>query len=299
MIVCCPACQARIRIDHQRLAGKRISLRCVRCREIFKAEIPAASIEAKRLQVLLAHADMLLCTTIRDLLAGEAIDCRIAAEGDSALQMMQARPPQVAILDVAIPGLYIFELIEKMKSHPLLAETRIILLSSVYSKTAYKRTPSSLYGADAYIEKHHIPGDLLPKIYQLTTQSVPLAGRESSNEGKVTGQVLTDGEKDGEGLRQISEQILRAENEELSASGEWKEKAARFARMIAADIALYSQEKMDKGVRENNVFEALATELEEGRRLFRQRMEGFSRQHDFVREAFAELVERRKAELQK
>ncbi len=299
MVVCCPSCQARIRLDRQRLAGKRISLRCVRCHEIFKTEIPADDIAANRLQVLVAHADMLLCTTIRDLLAGEAIDCRIAAEGESALQMMRTRPPQLAILDVAIPGLYIFELIDKMKGYPVLAETRIILLSSVYSKTAYKRTPSSLYGADAYIEKHHIPDDLLPKIYQLTTQTISLPGRENNNEEKVTGQALTDAEKGGEGLLQISQQILRAENEELSASGEWKEKAARFARMIATDIALYSQEKMDNGVRENNVFEALATELEEGRRLFRQRMEGFSRQHDFVREALAELVERRKTELQR
>ena len=92
----------------------------------------------------------------------------------------------------------------------------------------------------------------------------------------------------------MNEQILRAENEELTASGEWKEKATRLARMIAADIALYSQEKMDRGIRGNDVFDLLAVELEEGRRIFRQRMEGFSRQHDFVRQAFAELVERRR-----
>ena len=124
MIVCCPACQARIRIDRQRLAGKRISLRCVRCREIFKAEIPANFVASSRIQVLVAHADKLLCTTIRDLLAGEAIDCRIASEGETAFQMMECQPPQVAILDVAISGAYIFELVEKIKKIGLSAERR-------------------------------------------------------------------------------------------------------------------------------------------------------------------------------
>ena len=37
----------------------------------------------------------------------------------------------------------------------------VILIASVFNKTAYKRTPHSLYGADDYVEQHHIP-DMLP-----------------------------------------------------------------------------------------------------------------------------------------
>ncbi|MFA7535796.1 MAG: response regulator [Desulfuromonadales bacterium] len=254
--------------------------------------------ESPRIQTLLAHGDPRLCATIGALLKPEGIECRIAGDGAEALRLMEAQPPQVAILDVAISGLYIFELVEKIKSRPALANTRLILLSSVYSKTAYKRTPGSLYGADDYIEKHHIPDDLVPKIFRLATGAVPTAERAESNEETVTGTALTESDGGGEEHRQeVNQQILQAENEELKASSEWTEKASRLAKIIATDIALYHQEKMDEGIRTNRTFDLMAAELEEGRHVFRQRMAGFSRQEDFVRNAFADLVERRRVEL--
>ncbi len=299
MIVCCPTCQTRFRIDRQRLGGKRVSLRCVRCREVFKAEVPSSVSQPQRIQVLVVHGDHRLSTTICDLLKTEKIECRIAQDGSKALQMMEAQPPQVAIIDVAISGLYIFELVEQIKNIPALVGMRIILLSSVYSKTAYKRTPGSLYGADDYIEKHHIPDDLIPKVCRLATGAEPVNTPENNKEETFAGTALTAAEMVNEGNRRaINDQILQAENEELTASGEWTERANRLAKIIATDIALYNQEKMDAAIRQNKALELLATELEEGRRLFRQRMDGFSRREDFVEQAFTDMVNRRRDELQ-
>jgi hypothetical protein len=42
-----------------------------------------------------------------------------------------------------------------------------VLLSSVYDMRRYKRTPTNLYGADDYIEKHHIPDFLVNKLRKL------------------------------------------------------------------------------------------------------------------------------------
>ncbi len=298
MIICCPACQARFRLDRQRLGGKRVTLRCSRCRETFKTEVPAPT-GAARFTVLVAHGDPSLCTTIHDLLGAEGIDCRVEHDGTGALRQMQLQPPQVAILDVAISGLYIFELIEKMRGLPRLTETKILLLSSIYSKTAYKRTPSSLYGADDYIEKHHIPDDLVPKVYRLALQAVPVPDQQAKQEKTITGQALTEAEKSAENSsRELNAHIQRAENEDLAVPDTAIEKARQLARIIAADIALYNQEKMDEGIRRQNVFDLLAGEIEEGRRIFRKRLApGFSSQEDFVRQAVVELVERRRCEL--
>ena len=40
MIVKCPACAARFRLDREKLAGKRVTMRCARCRHPFKVELP-------------------------------------------------------------------------------------------------------------------------------------------------------------------------------------------------------------------------------------------------------------------
>lgn len=50
------------------------------------------------------------------------------------------------------------------------------------------------------------------------------------------------------------------------------DRARRLARAILSDIALYNQEKVEKGIRNDNVFDLLADELEEGRQHFRSRV---------------------------
>lgn len=50
------------------------------------------------------------------------------------------------------------------------------------------------------------------------------------------------------------------------------ERALRLARTIASDISLYNEEKIIKGIIEDNLFEALKEELEEGRELYRGRV---------------------------
>lgn len=48
-------------------------------------------------------------------------------------------------------------------------------------------------------------------------------------------------------------------------------KAERLARAIASDISIYNQEKIQKGLEDDNLFELLNDEIEEGRKVFRTR----------------------------
>ncbi len=43
------------------------------------------------------------------------------------------------------------------------------------------------------------------------------------------------------------------------------EAARRLARAIASDLSLYNQEKIQKGIQQDNLFEVLSEEIEEGR----------------------------------
>lgn len=53
---------------------------------------------------------------------------------------------------------------------------------------------------------------------------------------------------------------------------ETEEAARRLARAIASDLSLYNEEKIVEGVTNDNLFDVLADEIEEGRALFKSRV---------------------------
>lgn len=53
---------------------------------------------------------------------------------------------------------------------------------------------------------------------------------------------------------------------------EEKTKAMRLARAIASDISLYNEKKIVKGIEQDNLFDTLKDEIEEGRELFKSRV---------------------------
>ncbi len=50
------------------------------------------------------------------------------------------------------------------------------------------------------------------------------------------------------------------------------EAARRLARAIVSDVALYNQDKVKKGIEEDNLFEILKDEIEEGRKHYLSRV---------------------------
>ncbi len=300
MIASCPACTGRFNLDRQRFSGKRVTLRCPRCRKVFQVEVPSPPADLDRRSVMVAHADEELCATIGELLQRDAITHTICRDGETALKQMEANPPQVVIADVALPGLYAFEVVEKVRSRPGLENVRIILLSSVYNKTAYKRTPASLYGADDYIEKHHLPTDLVPKVFALMSrsESTTLAVATSSPPPAPMEEKPVTPDTSFAEIDAINERIQQAEESEIAASsdGDAAEKARRLARIIVSDIALYSQSRVEEGIRQGTFFDLLANEIAEGRRLYLERV-GTTLSTDYLEEAFATFIARRRQEL--
>ena len=77
---------------------------------------------------------------------------------------------------------------------------------------------------------------------------------------------------------------------------EERTKAMRLARTIASDISLYNEQKIIKGIEQDNLFEVLKEELDEGRELYKSRVspEIFQRMNFFER-AINDIVLRSKA----
>ena len=290
MIVSCPTCHVRMKLDVSRHGGKRITIRCSRCRHVFKTDIPL-SLAGDKERVLLVHSDEELCDTIGEIFRRENIPYDVCHDGHEAFRAMEARPPAVVLVDVALPGLYAFEVVEKIRRRPGLHDVRIILLSSVYNKTAYKRSPTSLFGADDYLEKHHISDQLVAKVRLLG----------GFDERDDAGRQTEPDDAGPESAEKINTRVQQAEEQETGSSAadsDW-EKARRLARIIVSDIALYNEERVAEGIRTGNFYQILEAEVAEGRRLFAERIsEDIRGKQDLLQEAFDAFIERRKNEVQ-
>lgn len=282
MIVKCPSCSTRFRLDARRLSGKRVTLRCVRCRHTFKVEVVDTSRKNTSLQVVVAHSDPTLCAAMAEILSESAISCRICHDGAELLFAMEEEPPQVVVVDVALSKIFAFEVIGRIRSNPRFAAVKVILISSVYNDGAYKRAPSSLYGADDYIEKHLVSRDLVSKIRSLTGAldfSEKPGGAEPST-AQPNELSVENAPKDAG--RDASPPLFAQE----------MEKARRLAQIIVSDIALYHEERVEEGIRCGTLLQLLAPEIAEGRRLFFERVAPTIRsEEDFVGEALKDLME--------
>lgn len=69
------------------------------------------------------------------------------------------------------------------------------------------------------------------------------------------------------------------------------EAAKRLARAIVSDILLYNREKIKKGIENDNLFEVLSEELEEGRELYNKRVSPeLTRTTDFYNRAIVDVL---------
>lgn len=64
----------------------------------------------------------------------------------------------------------------------------------------------------------------------------------------------------------------RLEAEVMARLVENPDLAFRLARAIVSDIALYNQDKVTEGIKDDNIFELMKEELEEGREHFYSRV---------------------------
>ena len=78
---------------------------------------------------------------------------------------------------------------------------------------------------------------------------------------------------------------------------ETEEAARRLARAIASDLSLYNEDKIVTGITNDNLFEVLEDELEEGRALFKSRVAPELFAKNFYDRAVIDILVRSKGHL--
>ena len=303
MIVACPKCNARFKIDESKMPISAVKLRCSKCRTVFgirKREseigIKVSRPEKTVYKVLIANSDPSICNTVIEILKCESVDVLAAHDGVYALELIEKHKPEVTVLDVALPVMYGFEVCEHIKGHPELQNIKVILMASIYDKTRYKRNPTSLYGADDYIEKHHLHDDLIPKINRLmlsaTHEVKPSGESRKEAEETVTHEIKPDlpTDKEIESLK-TQEKVIDNKDREI------EEKARRLARIIVSDIALYNDELVTEGIKNGTFFTLLKDDINEGLYHFKKKVPADISAESYLKGAFEDFIAKRKKEI--
>lgn len=301
MLICCPVCKTRFRLNEQKISSTGVRLRCSKCSTVFRLAADS-DVRSGRLTVLVAHESSEFCNALQKVLAPEPFTIISTHDGKEALDIALKLVPDVVLLNVALPTLYGFQVCEALRNDPRTRGIKIILLAAIYDKTKYKRSPQTLYGADDYIEQHHIPDALAGMIYRLAAEAKPLEPGQNdlSHVEKLIATSpdrLTPAEA---ATQEMARKELRDHHLHEPENGEEgiAEAARQIARSIVSDISLYSEAELEKGLRSGNLEQYLGSELRDGRSIYESRIPESARSGvDYFEQALTELVEQKKMEL--
>lgn len=317
MIVGCPKCRTRYRLDDSKVEAEGSILRCSRCRTMFRVAgavrtapgVGAATVNRRHgepIVVLVANESPDFCKAVERTLSSEPFTVLCRHDGRETLDVIEQHLPDVVVLDVALPTVYGFEICDRIRNSAALSSVKTILIASIYDKTRYKREPQSLHGADDYIEKHHIPDSLAAKIYRLVfgqkTVEQPDGEAPAGEKNDATdvqhfsGNELSVQESIREQIR-LDEEI-KTSVEHNAVTTDAHDKAKRLARIIVSDIALYNQKKVEEGIQCGTFRELFQDEIQEGLLLYNRRVADEVREGtSYLDDAIEEFLAQKKGEV--
>jgi PAS domain S-box-containing protein len=122
--------------------------------------------EAARILVVEDNRDT--SVLLRELLTAEGYDVESVPTGEAALEALDRTPDMdLVVLDLMLPGMSGYDVIERMRARPSLAVTPILVLSALSSPSA--RIRGLRDGADDYMTKPFLPEELVARTRTLVT----------------------------------------------------------------------------------------------------------------------------------
>jgi predicted Zn finger-like uncharacterized protein len=305
MIAGCPKCGARYRIAASRLRAEGVRLRCSRCEAVFRVTPPPGAAPSERPEarqprpepqrqklVLVAAPDVETGKATAAALAEWGLEPILVHDGVEAVLTIQRSLPRAVVLDAALPKMFGFQICELLKRNESLRPIHVVLVGAIHDEARYRRPPSELYGADAYVERPQLPHALRPILAGFGFEVGGAAPARERREPVRAREPVPAPVKRPEPVRPAPPEAVPAA---VAPPGDPGVAAAeRLARIIVSDVVLYNAEKFEAGVRNGNVVQALQAELDEGRALFHQRVDARLRStRDFLADELVRVARAR------
>lgn len=219
--------------------------------------------------VLFAHERRAVGRAVSHVLEREGFSVHIVTGGRACRKALAGQRWDALVVDVALPEVPGYELADEARAATGESGARVVVLvASVYRRTSYKRRPTRLYGADDYVEIHHLCDDLPSKL-RLHLGLPPSAP---------------------------SERVAAEAREQLRVEGDARLRPAdheRLASLIVADMILYNGDALHAATDLASAEEAVAADLAIARDMFAQILRGEPARvpaADPIGDAFARLV---------
>lgn len=119
--------------------------------------------------VLLIEDDPKITAALRVRLSAAGMDVRIADRGERGLELAREQTPQVAILDIRMPGIDGIETCRRLKADPQTEPCKVIFLSAETAEST--RSEALAAGGESYITKPYNAASLITAIHEAAGQS--------------------------------------------------------------------------------------------------------------------------------
>lgn len=315
MVVVCPNCKLKLKVADEKIAPNGTRFKCPKCSAVMLVKKPAppenvheekaaakttfeksslgSAVRSAR-TVIVAHGNPAITERMNSELTRTGFNVITSNDGIDLMVKISKEKPLVAVIDVALPKIFGFEVCKNLKKQQDTKDVKIILISAIYDKNRYRREPNSLYGADDYIEEHLIEDELSDKVNALINSrsgekpsAAPQHEKAPDTETGITGVV--------------TEEPPRFETPSVQAptvkapADDGVEKAKRLARTILADIYIYSSTKADNSIKNGSFQTEFATELKEGLKLYEGRIpQNVKSKGDFFKETIENFINEKK-----
>lgn len=292
MIVVCPKCKARLKVDEGKIKAEGTMFKCPKCSIVFLVKKPKVKPqkvlpkrELDKNKILVAHSNPATINEMTSILAQNGYQSITASDGIETMVKAIKELPFLTIVEVGLPKIYGLEVCKRLRKGAQTKDIKFILLSSAYNQKKYTRQPESLYDADYYyIDEQRVSEKLIEKVNVLK------------------------GIKPEEKLEERVERLLekpRVEHPIEKEAPETKpevttvkppvddkiERARRLSRAIISDIYLYSAAKANESIRNGTFYSVFENEIKEGLKLYKIRVpEEVRIQGDYFNEAIKNFI---------
>jgi DNA-binding response OmpR family regulator len=114
-------------------------------------------------KILIVEDDRFLRELIARKLRNEGYEVIEAVDGEEGLKRIKEEKPDLVLLDLILPGIDGFEVLERSKGDPEIASIPVIILSNLGQREEIERG-LKLGAIDYLIKAHFTPGEIIEKI---------------------------------------------------------------------------------------------------------------------------------------
>ncbi len=172
MVITCPACQARYRIDPSASKSDVARIKCPGCKHVFEAslveepKIQPAKAPSGQPVILIVDDARFFREMIKDILNELSVELITAADGKEAWQLITTLVPQLVLLDLNIPGTNGKEILQSLQTFSHRDQVKVLAMSGV-ERGEETASEVRLIGADDFISKSFKPRELQDRVRNL------------------------------------------------------------------------------------------------------------------------------------